>query len=205
MFDQHHQVKPECSWKPLATNRFKEYGEKQGNKISWFPVKTPAAAVVWTKKTLNLSRRRWTELACHGNPPPPRSGHQAFAKDGPEAQGPSRPWRKFASVTAFDTPPKTCVDVLLFEKRITLKLIQNYIRRYQGSWSVVSRDMCSDFNITDSIQNARKTRYNPIPPRLCIHLWRLEQWTAIQRSLHVGHREQGPVVSVVLVDDTHFF
>ena len=26
--------------------------------------------------------RRWTELACHGNPPPPRSGHQAFAKDG---------------------------------------------------------------------------------------------------------------------------
>ena len=35
-----------------------------------------------------IAFRRWTELACHGNPPPPRSGHQAFAKDGPEAQGP---------------------------------------------------------------------------------------------------------------------
>ncbi|CAK8998622.1 Glyceraldehyde-3-phosphate dehydrogenase [Durusdinium trenchii] len=31
---------------------------------------------------LNLDNQRWTELACHGNPPPPRSGHQAFAKDG---------------------------------------------------------------------------------------------------------------------------
>lgn len=31
---------------------------------------------------LNLDNQRWTELACHGNPPPNRSGHQAFAKDG---------------------------------------------------------------------------------------------------------------------------
>jgi len=31
---------------------------------------------------LNLDNARWTELACHGNPPPARSGHESFSKDG---------------------------------------------------------------------------------------------------------------------------
>jgi len=31
---------------------------------------------------LNLDNNRWTQLVCQGNPPAPRSGHSAFAKDG---------------------------------------------------------------------------------------------------------------------------
>ncbi|KAF4684586.1 hypothetical protein FOZ62_020173, partial [Perkinsus olseni] len=31
---------------------------------------------------LNLDNDRWIELQCQGNPPAPRSGHGAFAKDG---------------------------------------------------------------------------------------------------------------------------
>ncbi|CAE8644450.1 unnamed protein product [Polarella glacialis] len=31
---------------------------------------------------LNLDNARWTELSCHGNPPPARSGHESFSKDG---------------------------------------------------------------------------------------------------------------------------
>merc|ERR1719428_370989 len=31
---------------------------------------------------LNLDNDRWAELLCQGNPPAPRSGHAAFAKDG---------------------------------------------------------------------------------------------------------------------------
>lgn len=57
-------------------------GEGSGGS-GWHHPSPPASRSQQLRLQFHL--RRWTELACHGNPPPPRSGHQAFAKDGHSA------------------------------------------------------------------------------------------------------------------------
>ncbi len=122
------------------------------NECHWKPLTFLATKMPW--KT-----RRWTELACHGNPPPPRSGHQAFAKDGflrPQKSGPKSVRKlppkhmEFINVSGLDgfwrlTKPPQNLLIFFFDK-----FLDNF--EADSNWGdtrvvcVDSRDTCSDFN-----------------------------------------------------------